>query len=585
MSRNEVQEPRNRSNSLSAAWSFLFRGQGSKQQQHHSQHSSQSSSPKHQTIREEDDDDEDKAWGKGITRKVLPQQRRSTSSVHSSPTTSSRTSPTLNPKRMSDIPHHPSALERIAIHNGNINNVLASTHDHNMSLPPLNKANNKRDKICYDRASPVSEEDRQHNSASHPRHPPNGQRTFVDQEGKPALSSTRSGDLSGFLAKEAKGGCGSESADSVANSTADAHRSSSPASTSSVPSSSCPSPPSDVDTIPGPAARPTSKSSKTDGLPSNSASSSAQSASPVGLGLNGISDRKSSEYMQQWATPPLSGPSYFDITPSHNTSPPSSKKSAGYVTKTPGRRTKRTPAHSISSTITNGGTSSRRVSCTLPDSSSQNSASFLDEREVEIDENSFYMHLQKMQERHAAQQEPGWLRTQHALLQAKHRIPSSGQQHLDIKGRKSGFVPGSQPFLSRIHSNSSSPSSSDYGSSPSFHPGLQPQQRQSYSGGSSSQRQQPVHALNCFQPGNVICVPRERTLGGLIFHKTFVETHILTPSPYYRGQFLTLDNRVVEIDKEYVKEISGFAQPRSVKILSEETVYNGSSQKPSRVAK
>jgi hypothetical protein len=36
-----------------------------------------------------------------------------------------------------------------------------------------------------------------------------------------------------------------------------------------------------------------------------------------------------------------------------------------------------------------------------------------------------------------------------------------------------------------------------------------------------------------------------------------IETHILTPSPYYRGQYLTLDNRVVEIDKEYVKEISG----------------------------
>ncbi|KAK5816735.1 hypothetical protein F5H01DRAFT_341575 [Linnemannia elongata] len=583
MSRNEVQEPRNRSNSLSAAWSFLFRGQGSKQQPHHSQHSSQSSSPKHQTIREEDDDDEDKALGKGVTRKVLPQQRRSTSSVHSSPTASSRTSPTPNAKRMSDIPHHPSALERIAIHNGNINNVLASTLDHNMSLPPLNKVNDRKDKIYYDRASPVFEEDRQHNSATPSRLPPNGQRNFVDQEGKPAMGSTRSGDLSGFLAKEAKDGCGSESADSVANSTADAHRSSSPASTSSAPSSSCPSPPSDVDNIPGSAARPTSKSSETCGLPSNSASSSTQPAPPVGLGLNGMSGRKSSEYMQQWATPPLSGPSYFDITPSHNTSLPSSKKSAGYVTKTPGRRTKRTPAHSISSTITNGGTSSRRVSCTLPDSSSQNSSSFLDEREVEIDENSFYMHLQKMQERYAVQQEPGWLRTQHALLQAKHRIPSSGQQHLDIKGRKSGFVPGSQPFLSRMHSNSSSPSSSDYGSSPSFHPGLQQQQRQAYSGGSSTQRQQPIHALNCFQPGNVICVPRERTLGGLIFHKTFVETHILTPSPYYRGQFLTLDNRVVEIDKEYVKEISGFAQPRSVKILSEETVYNGSSQKPTRV--
>lgn len=41
------------------------------------------------------------------------------------------------------------------------------------------------------------------------------------------------------------------------------------------------------------------------------------------------------------------------------------------------------------------------------------------------------------------------------------------------------------------------------------------------------------------------------------YHLHSIETHILTPSPYYRGQYLTLDNRVVEIDKEYVKEISG----------------------------
>ncbi|KAF9084152.1 hypothetical protein BGX29_002692, partial [Mortierella sp. GBA35] len=218
MSRNEVQEPRTRSNSLSAAWSFLFRGQSSKQQQQHSQHSSTSSSPKHQTFREEDDDDEDKAWGKGVTRKILPQQRRSTSSVHSSPTASSRTSPNLNPKRMSDN-SHPSALERIAIHNGNINSVLASTLDHTMALPSLNKVHDKRDKIHYDHASPISEEDRQQYSAPNPRHPPSGQRSFGDQEEKPALASTRSGDLSGFLFKGTKDSCGSESADSVANST------------------------------------------------------------------------------------------------------------------------------------------------------------------------------------------------------------------------------------------------------------------------------------------------------------------------------------------------------------------------------
>ncbi|KAF8924611.1 hypothetical protein BGZ58_001621 [Dissophora ornata] len=191
-----------------------------------------------------------------------------------------------------------------------------------------------------------------------------------------------------------------------------------------------------------------------------------------------------------------------------------------------------------------------------------------------------------MQERYQAQQEPGWLRTQHALLQAKHRIPGSGSPQSDHKnsfgGRKSGLIPGAQPFLSRIHSSSSSPNSSDYSSSPSFYLGPQ-QARQAQSGGGSSQRHQTIQPFNCFQPGNVICVPRERSLGGLIFHKTFVYTHILTPSPYYRGQYLTLDNKVVEIDKDYVREISGFVHPRSVKILSEETVYNGSSKKATRV--
>ncbi|KAG0264570.1 hypothetical protein BG011_006556 [Mortierella polycephala] len=219
------------------------------------------------------------------------------------------------------------------------------------------------------------------------------------------------------------------------------------------------------------------------------------------------------------------------------------------------------------------------------ETASQNSTSYLDDQDLEIDENSFYIHLKKMQERYQAQQEPGWLRTQHALLQAKHRIPGSGSPHHDSRsafgGKKSGFGSGSQPFFSRINSGNNSPNMSDYSSSPSFHPSLQP--RQSYLETTASQRHQPIQPYNCFQPGNVICVPRERSLGGLVFHKTFVDTHILTPSPYYRGQYLTPDHKVVEIDKEYVREISGFAHPRSVQILSEETVYNGSSQKSTRV--
>ncbi|KAG0020535.1 hypothetical protein BGZ81_009299, partial [Podila clonocystis] len=288
------------------------------------------------------------------------------------------------------------------------------------------------------------------------------------------------------------------------------------------------------------------------------------------------------ELLAQFVTP-ASGPSYFDITPS-STPTPSSKKSSGYTTKTPGRRPKRTPAQSISSTITNGASTSRRVSCTNTDTASQNSSSYLDEQDVEIDENSFYVHLQKMQERYLAQQEPGWLKSQHALLQAKHRGPGNHYHH-DQRGSGSssrGLLPGSQ-FLSRINSGSSSPNGSDYSSSPSFHPHMASRQHRGSSTSFHHQRLQPIQPYNCFQPGNVICVPRERSLGGLIFHKTFVDTHILTPSPYFRGQYLTLDHKVVEIDKDSIKEISGFAHPRTVQILSEETVYNSSSQKPTRV--
>ncbi|KAI9231745.1 MAG: hypothetical protein BYD32DRAFT_430069, partial [Podila humilis] len=287
------------------------------------------------------------------------------------------------------------------------------------------------------------------------------------------------------------------------------------------------------------------------------------------------------ELLAQFVTP-ASGPSYFDITPS--STPPSSKKSSGYTTKTPGRRSKRTPAQSISSTITNGASTSRRVSCTNTDTASQNSSSYLDEQDVEIDENSFYVHLQKMQERYLTQ-EPGWLRSQHALLQAKHRGSGHHYNHNDQKGSGSssrGLLTGSQ-FLSRINSGSSSPSGSDYSSSPSFHPHMASRQHKGSSNSFHHQRLQPIQPYNCFQPGNVICVPRERSLGGLIFHKTFVDTHILTPSPYFRGQYLTLDHKVVEIDKDSIKEISGFAHPRTVQILSEETVYNSSSQKPIRV--
>ncbi|KAF9895966.1 hypothetical protein BX616_008436, partial [Lobosporangium transversale] len=256
----------------------------------------------------------------------------------------------------------------------------------------------------------------------------------------------------------------------------------------------------------------------------SSSSSSSSSPRTIGLGLIGIPDPQESPDLLSHFIPPTSGPSYFDITPSSSQTNGSSafpKKLSNFNSRAL-RRSKRTSAHSVSSTITNGGMpSSRRVSCT--DTASQNSNSYIDEQDLDVDENSFYVHLQKMQERHQAQQE-GWLRTQHTILQTKHRGPGSRSPQHDHKGsfagKKGSFLPVSQPFLSRIHSQSSSSlNNSDYGTSPSFHG---QNSRQNNFGSSSFHRNQPTLPLNCFQPGNVICIPRERTLGGLIFHKTFV---------------------------------------------------------------
>ncbi|KAF9342625.1 hypothetical protein BGX26_007162, partial [Mortierella sp. AD094] len=266
MTRYETQEPRARSNSISAAWSYLWRG-SKPQQNQYNQHLNGSpsthSTNNHQTITEEDDD-EDRVLGKGITRKVLPQQRRSTSSAQSSPAGSSRTSPRLEPSRAPDQQQQqrqhdqqPSALERIAIHNGNINNALASTLHHSMSLPPLATVDDFKDSIFSEGISPLSVEDnrphyhtqlqqqQQQQHRQQPRHRFGHGRQLNVQEGNYVLGASIASATGTASTSTARDGCGSESADSTAHSTTTgAHRSSSPASCCSVSSTSCPSPPS-----------------------------------------------------------------------------------------------------------------------------------------------------------------------------------------------------------------------------------------------------------------------------------------------------------------------------------------------------
>ncbi|KAF9986902.1 hypothetical protein BGZ79_005266, partial [Entomortierella chlamydospora] len=262
MTRYETQEPRIRSNSITAAWSYIWRGSKTHQNQHLNGNPSTPSTNKHQTITE--DDDEDRVLGKGIARKVLPQQRRSTPSTQSSPAGSSRTSPRLEPSTAPDQQHqrqhqslHPSALERIAIHNSNINNALASTMHHSMSLPPLATIDDFKDSIFSEVISPLSVQDnrphyhtqlRQQQQQQHrlqPRpHSVHGRQLNV-QEGSYMLGTSIASTTGTASTSIARDGRGSESADSTAQSnTTGAHRSSSPASCCSVSSISCPSPPS-----------------------------------------------------------------------------------------------------------------------------------------------------------------------------------------------------------------------------------------------------------------------------------------------------------------------------------------------------
>ncbi|CAG8494445.1 1529_t:CDS:2 [Paraglomus occultum] len=74
----------------------------------------------------------------------------------------------------------------------------------------------------------------------------------------------------------------------------------------------------------------------------------------------------------------------------------------------------------------------------------------------------------------------------------------------------------------------------------------------------------------------VICVPHSRSIVGLKMSRSFIETHSLTPSPYFTGQYHSINGKIVSIERNVIKSISGFKEHRTVRILGEELVYNES---------
>mmetsp|Transcript_21266 Transcript_21266/g.52036 ORF Transcript_21266/g.52036 Transcript_21266/m.52036 type:complete len:526 (+) Transcript_21266:104-1681(+) len=56
--------------------------------------------------------------------------------------------------------------------------------------------------------------------------------------------------------------------------------------------------------------------------------------------------------------------------------------------------------------------------------------------------------------------------------------------------------------------------------------------------------------------------------------RDFIKTHILTPSPYFKDEFVTLDGKTVAVKEGKVMCRQGFRYPRNVQVVAEETCYS-----------
>lgn len=63
--------------------------------------------------------------------------------------------------------------------------------------------------------------------------------------------------------------------------------------------------------------------------------------------------------------------------------------------------------------------------------------------------------------------------------------------------------------------------------------------------------------FHIFLRSALVCIPRSTSIVGLPINKRTLETHAFLPSPFYKGQFQSLDGKVVAIEKGYVTEVAG----------------------------
>ncbi|KAK3782957.1 hypothetical protein RRG08_065867 [Elysia crispata] len=77
----------------------------------------------------------------------------------------------------------------------------------------------------------------------------------------------------------------------------------------------------------------------------------------------------------------------------------------------------------------------------------------------------------------------------------------------------------------------------------------------------------------------ILCVPQSQSLNPNLISPGFVETHILRPSPYFKGQYMTThssNSKTLKLsdDNQYFTTLQGFSEEKNIKILSEELAYN-----------
>lgn len=71
----------------------------------------------------------------------------------------------------------------------------------------------------------------------------------------------------------------------------------------------------------------------------------------------------------------------------------------------------------------------------------------------------------------------------------------------------------------------------------------------------------------------IICAPIDAALKKVSLDREFLLTHILKPSPYILGEFITMNGHSVEIDDRAI-HTKDLPEARTVRILNEETFYS-----------